>query len=113
VRSPRGSIVVRVAADAGLPRGSAWLPMHWGSQFMNSAGVNALTTSARDPFSQQPELKHAAVAVDKADLPWQLVVLRKAGAANWPRSPCSPGPGPARRVRFRQRRALRSPPSRW
>ncbi|WP_374692024.1 molybdopterin-dependent oxidoreductase [Accumulibacter sp.] len=78
LRNPRGSIIVRVAADAGLPRGCAWLPMHWGSRYMNSAGVNALTTPARDPFSQQPELKHAAVAVDKADLPWQLVVLRLA-----------------------------------
>jgi hypothetical protein len=71
--SARGSIVVRVAAGRRSARGCAWLPMHWGSQFMNSAGVNALTTSARDPFSQQPELKHAAVAVDKAELPWQLV----------------------------------------
>ncbi|WP_291994201.1 nitrate reductase [Candidatus Accumulibacter sp. ACC003] len=79
VTNPRGDIHVRVAADAGLVRGRAWLPMHWGSQFMNSAGVNALTLSACDPFSQQPELKHAAVAVSKAALPWQLVVLRKAG----------------------------------
>ncbi len=79
VDSARGDIVVRVKPDEGLLRGCAWLPMHWGSQFMNSAGVNALTTSARDPYSQQPELKHAAVAVNKAELPWQLVILRKAG----------------------------------
>lgn len=55
------------------------MPMHWGSQFMNSAGVNALTVSATDPFSLQPELKHTAVAISKVDLPWQLVILRKAG----------------------------------
>ena len=79
VRNPRGVIVVRVKPDAALVRGCSWLPMHWGSQFMSSAGVNALTLAATDPYSQQPELKHAAVAVDKADLPWQLVVLRKAG----------------------------------
>ncbi|EXI67721.1 MAG: Nitrate reductase [Candidatus Accumulibacter adjunctus] len=78
VRNRRGSIIVRVAADEGMPCGRAWLPMHWGSRYMNSAGVNALTTPARDPFSQQPELKHTAVAVDKAQLPWQLVVLRLA-----------------------------------
>ena len=77
VSNPRGSIVVRVRAGAGLQRGTAWLPMHWGSRFMNSAGVNALTTSASDPYSQQPELKHAAVAIEKADLPWQLAILRK------------------------------------
>ncbi len=79
VSNPRGSIIVRVKEDAGLLRGRAWMPMHWGSQFMSSAGVNALTISATDPFSQQPELKHAAVAINKADLPWQLVILRKAG----------------------------------
>ena len=79
VGSQRGEIVVRVGSDAALAPGRAWLPMHWGSQFMNSAGVNALTLAATDPFSFQPELKHAAVAVERADLPWQLVVLRKGG----------------------------------
>ena len=79
VDSRRGSIVIRVRGDGGLEPGRAWLPMHWGSQFMNSAGVNALTLSATDPYSFQPELKHAAVAVAKAALPWQLVVLRKTG----------------------------------
>ncbi len=87
VVSARGAIVVRVAADAGLPRGRAWLPMHWGSRFMNSPGVNALTLAAVDPFSQQPELKHAAVAVEKAELPWQLVVIRRGEAA--PDCPCA------------------------
>ncbi len=81
VGNGRGQVHVRVKADDGLVRGRAWLPMHWGSQFMNSAGVNALTLSACDPFSQQPELKHAAVAVDRAELPWQLVILRKAAAS--------------------------------
>ncbi|MCP5227206.1 nitrate reductase [Accumulibacter sp.] len=80
--NPRGSIHLRVKADGTLPRGRAWLPMHWGSQFMNSAGVNALTLSTCDPYSQQPELKHAAVAVARAELPWQLVILRKAGAGD-------------------------------
>jgi assimilatory nitrate reductase catalytic subunit len=79
VSNRRGSIIVRVKAGDGLARGRAWMPMHWGSQFMSSAGVNALTISATDPYSQQPELKHAVVAIEKADLPWQLVILRKAG----------------------------------
>ncbi|HNC52259.1 MAG TPA: molybdopterin-dependent oxidoreductase [Accumulibacter sp.] len=78
VHGARGEIIVRVASDPNLRRGCAWLPMHWGNRFMNSAGANALTTSARDPYSQQPELKHAAVAVEKAGLEWQLVILRRA-----------------------------------
>jgi assimilatory nitrate reductase catalytic subunit len=36
VGSARGDIVVRVKPDDGLRRGCAWLPMHWGSQFMSS-----------------------------------------------------------------------------
>ncbi len=79
VANPRGAIVVRVQESAGLERGRAWLPMHWGNRFMNSAGANALTLSATDPYSAQPELKHAAVSIEKAGLPWQLAVLRKAG----------------------------------
>ena len=81
VSNPRGSIVVRIKHGEGLKRGRAWMPMHWGNRFMNSAGVNALTSPAVDPFSQQPELKHAAVAIEKAVLPWQLVVIRKADMA--------------------------------
>ena len=87
VGNARGSIVVRVTEGTGLARGRAWLPMHWGSRFMNSPGVNALTLSATDPDSQQPELKHAAVSVEKADLPWALVVLRKAGEGDWAARP--------------------------
>lgn len=55
--------------------------MHWGSEHLGGsssigaplAGVNALTTPARCPDSKQPELKHAAVKVLKAELPWSLL----------------------------------------
>jgi assimilatory nitrate reductase catalytic subunit len=40
-----------------------------------SHGVNALTLPALDPYSFQPELKHAAVKVLKAELPWRFVVF--------------------------------------
>ncbi|HEX5801977.1 MAG TPA: molybdopterin-dependent oxidoreductase [Azospira sp.] len=82
VSNGRGEIIVRVEADDGMPRGRAWLPMHWGEQFMNGYGCNALMPSATDPYSFQPELKHAAVAVEKVDLPWSLVVLRHADEAS-------------------------------
>ncbi|OZI30640.1 nitrate reductase [Bordetella genomosp. 10] len=77
VRSRRGEIVLPARADASLRRGQAWLPMHWGSAFMAGEGVNALTNPARDPVSRQPELKHCAIAVAPAALPWQ--------AAGWVR----------------------------
>lgn len=82
VSNGRGEIVVRVEADEGLVRGRAWLPMHWGEQFMNGYGANALMPSAADPFSFQPELKHAAVAIEKVELPWTLVVMRHGDEAS-------------------------------
>jgi assimilatory nitrate reductase catalytic subunit len=81
VRNARGSIVLPAVTGDGLVRGRAWLPMHWGSAFMNGAGANALTPAAVDPYSFQPELKHAAVAIEAAQLSWPLVVIRRAESA--------------------------------
>ena len=79
ISNGRGEIVVRVDSDGSMPRGRAWLPMHWGEQFMNGYGANALMPSATDPYSFQPELEHTAVAVEKAELPWSLAVVRVCG----------------------------------
>jgi assimilatory nitrate reductase catalytic subunit len=59
--------------------------MHWGSRFMSGAGGNALTVSAFDPISKQPELKHAAVQVERVELPYEMVALRRLGADGWER----------------------------
>jgi assimilatory nitrate reductase catalytic subunit len=81
VTSKRGSIVVPVQASDELGMSQVFMAMHWGSEFLSGrsstgerlAGVNALTTSAYCPTSRQPELKHAAVKVLKAELPWTLL----------------------------------------
>ena len=75
VESRRGALVVPVEASGELRPGQAFLPMHWGSASLGGAGatgINAVTSPARCPQSQQPELKHAAVRITKAELPWQL-----------------------------------------
>lgn len=77
VTNPRGEMTVRVAERPGLQRGCAWMPMHWGSQFMNSPGANALACDVIDPYSMQPELKHAAVQIAKVDLPYPLAIVRR------------------------------------
>ena len=77
VQNDRGEVLVQVEERAGLVKGRAWLPMHWGSRFMSSPGANALMPAACDPVSFQPELKHAAVQVNKADLPYPLAVIRR------------------------------------
>jgi assimilatory nitrate reductase catalytic subunit len=59
------------------------MAMHWGPEFLGGvsstgtplAGVNAITTSAYCPSSKQPELKHAAVKILKAELPWSLLAM--------------------------------------
>jgi assimilatory nitrate reductase catalytic subunit len=52
--------------------------MHWGSATLagrDSAGINAVTAKAFCPVAKQPELKHAAIRVARADLPWRLVAF--------------------------------------
>jgi assimilatory nitrate reductase catalytic subunit len=81
VTSKRGSIVVPVQASHEVGASQAFMAMHWGGEFLGGcsstgerlAGVNALTTSAYCPSSKQPELKHAAVKILKAELPWCLL----------------------------------------
>ncbi|MBU4613161.1 molybdopterin-dependent oxidoreductase, partial [Achromobacter sp. GG226] len=83
VTSARGTLIVPVQPDAGLRAGQAFLPMHWGSAFLNGDGINALTNPARDPVSHQPELKHTAVAITPAALPWQAVGWARGDAVAW------------------------------
>jgi assimilatory nitrate reductase catalytic subunit len=83
VTSKRGSILVPVQASKEQGMSQVFLAMHWGEEFLSGrsssgarlAGVNALTTSAYCPDSKQPEFKHAAVKVLKADLPWTLLAM--------------------------------------
>lgn len=77
VSNRRGEMVVRIAERPGLRKGRAWMPMHWGNQFMNTPGANALACDAIDAYSKQPELKHAAVQIAKLDLPYPLAVIRR------------------------------------
>ncbi len=81
VQSRRGRLAVAVQASADLRPGQVFLPMHWGGRFMSGLGTNALTLDRCDPVSQQPELKHAAVQVEKLDLPYRLAVLRRGEGA--------------------------------
>ncbi len=82
VSSRRGKLAVRVEASEEMRSGQSFMPMHWGGRFMSGLGVNTLTTSEYDPYSRQPELKHAAVQVDKLSLPWQMGAIRKCDALN-------------------------------
>ncbi len=81
VTSKRGSILVPLQMSPEVGMSQAFMAMHWGEEYLSGcsstgtplAGVNALTTSAYCPSSKQPELKHAAVKILKAELPWSLL----------------------------------------
>ncbi len=75
IASARGSITLPIESSSDVAPGNVFLPMHWGSRFLKGDGINALTTGAFDARSQQPELKHAAVEVSAADLPWRMVAM--------------------------------------
>jgi assimilatory nitrate reductase catalytic subunit len=78
VESRRGALHVVARADEAIRSGQASLPMHWGKRFLggrDSFGTNTVTVPAFDAHSRQPELKHAAVRIVKADLAWQVVAF--------------------------------------
>ena len=83
VTSKRGSLVVPAQASNTLQSAQVFMAMHWGSDVLSGrdnqgnplAGVNALTTSDFCATSKQPELKHAAVRILKAELPWGLIAM--------------------------------------
>jgi assimilatory nitrate reductase catalytic subunit len=73
LKTRRGQIVLPSAASESVAPAQAFVAMHWGSEFMAGPGVNALTNGAFCPQSKQPELKHAAVKVSKAELPHRVI----------------------------------------
>ncbi len=83
VTSKRGSLLLPVQASSEVNVTQAFIAMHWGSEFLSGrsssgeriGGVNAITTSSYCPISKQPELKHAAVKILKAELPWNLLAV--------------------------------------
>ncbi|KRB88619.1 nitrate reductase [Noviherbaspirillum sp. Root189] len=83
VTSKRGSQILPAMASDDMRAGQGFIGMHWGEEYVSgrgsagegSYGVNMLTSPAFCPSSKQPELKHAAVKVLKAELPWRFLVF--------------------------------------
>ena len=83
VTNKRGSQIFAVSESDEMRAGQVFVAMHWGEEYLSgrghgsnfSFGVNALTSPAIDPVSRQPELKHAAVKILKADLPWRFLAF--------------------------------------
>jgi ferredoxin-nitrate reductase len=69
--SRRGAFVACARVVEDMPEGVVFAPFHWGALHAppGAGTVNATTTPARDPVSQQPELKAAAVRIEPARTP--------------------------------------------
>ncbi|VCU71127.1 Nitrate reductase [Pigmentiphaga humi] len=72
VASRDGQLVLPLRLTDELPSGSLFAAMHWSGRFMNSGGINEISNAAVDAKSFQPELKHSAVRVEKAELGWRV-----------------------------------------
>ena len=99
VRSDRGALTLPLLGDAAIAPAQAYVAMHWGQEFVSGRasggsgessegqvllGINAITQPAFCPDSRQPELKFAAVDIQRLELPWRLsgaVWDEQAGAA--------------------------------
>ena len=77
VESRHGSLVTRVALDAGLRLGEVFLPMHWGRAFSSTGPADALVDAVRDPVSGQPQFKLTPVRVTATELPWRAMLLTR------------------------------------
>jgi assimilatory nitrate reductase catalytic subunit len=80
VVSRRGELVLPAARNDAQAPAQAFVAMHWGAEALVGrdaegaplSGINGLTTPAYCPQSKQPELKHCAVRIERAALPWRL-----------------------------------------
>ena len=81
IESEHGRAVLRVVVTERQRRGSLFAPMHWTDQHAALARVDALTTSAVDPVSGQPELKFTAVSAKRYPAAWHAFAVSAARAA--------------------------------
>lgn len=70
--SEHGQVVLPVKLDDTLRRSELFVPMHWNEQWSSSTSIAKLYNDAHDPLSGQPELKHAAVSLQKIKFATQV-----------------------------------------
>lgn len=77
IASKRGELVLPLELSDEVASGTVFAAMHWSGQYLSSGGVNEVSLPAVDARSRQPELKHAAVRVEKAAFGWHLLAARR------------------------------------
>jgi assimilatory nitrate reductase catalytic subunit len=80
ISSKRGELLLPLTVSDEVGSGTVFAAMHWSGQYLASGGINEVSSGAVDARSFQPELKHAAVRVEKADFGWHLLAARRGDA---------------------------------
>ncbi|GAA0550096.1 nitrate reductase [Chitinophaga japonensis] len=81
VRNAQGTVRVKAQLSSRIKKGVVFLPMHWGKILHSDLNrANNLTHNRVDPVSGQPDLKFAAVQVQRYEKPVQKIVVVGAGA---------------------------------
>ncbi|ROP59664.1 sulfite reductase (NADPH) alpha subunit [Enterobacter sp. BIGb0383] len=66
--SRRGRATLPAVVTDRVRPGNGFAPFHWNDLFGDDIAINVVTSDAVDPISLQPELKHAAVALERSAL---------------------------------------------
>ncbi len=82
---------MRLRVTDGQRPGSLFAPMHWSGPYASQARVGVLIPPVTDPYSGQPELKHAVVGVSPLASRWQGYLLSREpltprGVEHWSRA---------------------------
>ncbi|WP_394562053.1 molybdopterin-dependent oxidoreductase [Aquipseudomonas alcaligenes] len=68
IRSRRGHAVLPVLVSDRVLPGGCFAPFHWNDLYGDNLAINAVTSDAVDPISQQPEFKFCAVSLRRVEL---------------------------------------------
>lgn len=77
IRGEQGRYIGRVRITTAQHPGSLFVPIHWNAQFSGSACVGSLIPAHVDPYSGQPESKHATVAVRPFAATWFATLVSR------------------------------------
>lgn len=72
-----GRVILPLKLDQGLRVNTLFAPIHWTNEWSSNASIAWLFSSANDPLSGQPELKHGAVNVQKAAMLQHAVIASR------------------------------------
>lgn len=82
IRSRRGRAVLPAVVTDRVRPGNCFAPMHWNDVYGEALCINAVTSDAIDPLSQQPELKFCAVALCRVSAPADRTTAAEPPAAS-------------------------------